>query len=335
MHRLRRAEANPVKEFIDNPRHAPRIPARFRVAVASQGEGFAAETEDVGPGGCLLLTPRPLGRGIHLRLAISSGQAGADLSVLGHVAWTGAGANRPRAGIAYEERQAGATRPDLWFDQLLKTRRILPGRVPERLDVDGLLYLLPPPRHIVDFDDGEVRVLRRIGSGATLRHLMEGAPPERSQVVIRSIFSLFEKRALTLSLGQSAAAWLWAPVLSTFAAEAAGDGVAPQPARRPEPAVQPGPVPDPLVPMAAAAGSSTIVPTTVAAPVRPVAETAPKGPSPHESQVLLEQTRRISEEGNYHEAIPLLRRALLLSPRDPEIAKLLGECAFRGRAPHA
>jgi hypothetical protein len=46
--------------LILDPRRSPRVPARLRVQVQHASEEWQAETEDLGPRGCLLVSPRPL-----------------------------------------------------------------------------------------------------------------------------------------------------------------------------------------------------------------------------------------------------------------------------------
>ncbi len=53
---------------------------------------------------------------------------------------------------------------------------------------------------------------------------------------------------------------------------------------------------------------------------------------PAKVQLLVDEAREAARGGRIHDqAIPLLRRALALSPRDAEIAQLLGELAFKDR----
>ena len=300
MHRL---SVDVAADFIENPRRFPRVPARLSVGVSTRGEGFQAVTEDLGAGGCLLVTPRPLAQGTALRLAIAEGRDAGPLSVLGRVAWTRAGA-RLRAGVAFDERQPGTVDPDACLRRFLASQPGLASRIlraPERLYLDAPLYLLPPPRFIVDLGDEEVDLLRRIDSGTTPRDLIDGRAAD-APATVRALFALFEKRVLTLALGSSVPAAHWKPALASLALE------------RPAPAA------------AAPAAART---ARVEQPRSP--SKAAVAPDPAAAQECLDRARSAVESGDLHTAIALLRRAIQLSPRDGEIAAMLGQLAFRGR----
>ncbi len=310
-------------DFIENPRRFPRVPARLAVGVSARGELFQAVTEDVGAGGCLLVTPRPLVQGAVLRLAIGDARDAGPLSVLGHVAWTSAEA-RLRAGVAFDGRQPGTVDPDAWLRRWLASQPGLASRVlraPERLYLDAPLYLLPPPRFIVDLTDEEAALLRLMDSGRTPRDLLDGRSTG-APAVVRALFALFEKRVLTLAMGSSVPAAQWKPVLASLAAEqrAAEPAVAPTPAgAEPTPARTPAAAPHAVPPQGAAAAASVAGPGPGDAPRPPAA------------QECLDRARAAVGSGDVHTAIALLRRAIQLSPRDSEIAAMLGSLAFRGR----
>ncbi|HET7754065.1 MAG TPA: PilZ domain-containing protein [Anaeromyxobacteraceae bacterium] len=70
-----------------------------------------------------------------------------------------------------------------------------------------------------------------------------------------------------------------------------------------------------------------------AAAARPRAAAAPPDGTPArpaDAQRKFEEAQRLAREGNVSAAIPLLREALKLSPRDPAIAALLAQVAFGG-----
>jgi len=208
--------------FLENPRRYPRVPARLRVALSARGEGFEAETEDLGPGGCLVLLPRPLLQGVQVRIALDAALVPERLSVVGHVAWARA-AERIRVGVAFDLKQPGAVRPQAWFQKLLAADPAMASRIsrsPERIAFDAPLYLLPPPRRILDILPGEAALLHRLDNGVTPRQLLDGSPAEVAAAT-RHLFSLFEKRVLTLALGQSAPVWQWRETLSRLEEEGA------------------------------------------------------------------------------------------------------------------
>ena len=168
--------------YISNPRRAPRVPARLRVEVLHRGLDFQAETEDVGPKGCLVVSPRPLDPGAWVRLMLEADPLPEKLRVTGRVAWAIQPA-RARAGVAFAEMQVERNRdPFAWFERLM---RASPGLVPllryvpDRLPFDTPLYLLPPPRFIVDFSEAELGLIAGMRNGATVEHLLRRMEPER------------------------------------------------------------------------------------------------------------------------------------------------------------
>jgi len=325
-----------VNDFIVNPRKSPRLPARCRVTVAHAGAGWLAETEDLSPGGCQIVSPRPLEVGRAARLIIESARVPNPLSVLGRIAWM-AGEGRHRAGVSFSERQAGVD-PGAWFRKLLVSQPDPEGvlhRVPDRLAAATALFLRPPPQHILDFTPDEVRVLKLLEDGTTIERLLKGplAPAQVSRVV----FALLDRRILTLSLGEAAPAWRWKAALSEIEAQAPSRrGVESPPGRAtPRPWIPP-PV-ESLVPSAApraAPAQALAAYATHAAPRRwrPGGAPAPARQSarPAEAQECFDRAVSAVSAGEFSGAIALLRRALSLSPRDPEVAALLGQIAFAG-----
>lgn len=325
----------------------------MRVAVPALGEGLGAETEDLGPGGCLLVSSRRLDPGLRLRLSIEGERIEERISLLGRVAWAGAAA-RPRAGVAFEPRQPGSVRPETWFENLLAAQPAIAARLrqaPRRLALDAPLFLLPPPRAGPALAADEVALLRLVDNGVTPQALLS-AHPERAAAITRALFSLFEKGALTLSLGQSVPPWRWKEALSRLGADRLDEGLVvalePPPAppghegfealrSRPPglPPERPGtpPVLDRLAPVPApGARPAPPPPREVPAP-RAAAEPGPASGRqatgrPPQAQRCLDLARLEASKGNLHAAIALLRRGLALSPRDPEISALLGTLVF-------
>jgi hypothetical protein len=302
------------------------------VLVAARGDGFGAETEDLGPGGCLLVSPRLLSRGAELHLAIEGEGMGEPLSVLGRVAWAEAEPKR-RAGVAFASRKPGTPRPAVWFERLLRAQPGMASRLsqaPARLEAGAPLYLMPPPRHILDLASDEADVLRRIENGVTARALLD-ARPGRAEETTRVLFSLFEKRILTLALGQSAPAWRWREILDRLdQPELDGSLVR---------ALEPPPTPPghegfgalrarPRSPPAERPAEPPVLQKERPGPAGAPPGEASERPRPPEAQRCLALAREAAEEGNVHTAIGLLRRALQLSPRDEEIASLLGSLVF-------
>jgi hypothetical protein len=275
----------------------------------------------------MVLSPRPLPPGAALRLAIDVEGIPDRLSVLGQVAWAAPGP-RSRAGVAFARSQPGGVSPEAWFQRMVRSQPGLAARMvkaPDKLWLDHPVYLLPPPRFILDFSDGEAALLRRLDNGQTPRQLSAGEPPE---ALGKLLFGLFEKRALTLALGESVPAWRWREVLDRVAGAAPARAPAPP---RPVPPFTAGePTPSgPPVPRTSPPPSQA--PASALRPQNPASLAARSGVRPREAQECLDRALAASAEGHLHTAISLLRRALQIAPRDPEIAETLGKLAFRGR----
>lgn len=332
--------------FIPNPRRAPRIPARLRVEVAHAGETWSAETGDLGPGGCLVVSPRPLVERAPLSLVLRAEVLRDPLSVGGSVAW----AREARGGVAFTERRfASGGDPATWFRQLLAAdRRLAEGlvQVPERLDREALVYLLPAPRRLLHLAPDEVSLLRHVDHAVPLQALLTraGLPEHRA---VRALFALFEKRVLTLALGQAGEAWKWRAVM-------AESGYAPLPlapsspaaAPRLPPIVRTAPAPTPAAPpvLGPPPRLSRTGATPLPTPMPISRQRATPTPAPSallrgahtgrrspQAQERLDAARANADAGRVHEAIALLRQALALAPRDPEISHLLGSLAFKDR----
>jgi hypothetical protein len=349
-----------VDAVVENPRRNPRIPVRLRVVVSHAGAGWSAETTDVSLHGCQIVTPRPMKLGEVARLVIE-GPGGQSLSVFGKVAWV-ADQGRFRAGITYAERQPDGD-PGSWFRRLVAVH---PGgegairKVPDRLPVETRLFLRPPPRFIFDFGPDEVALIRAVGDGSTVSNVMRGGTIEPDRAA-RAIFALLEKRVLTLSLGEAAPAWKWKAALADFEAQAgerrappAPTPAAPPPAARVAPP-PPSSRPEPVAASSAVTSPPAPAPRTATAPPETAAEEAPSSTTPApessaapaptasvpaprpgavrsaEAQECFDLAVSAVSMGEISTAIGLLRRALQLSPRDPEISALLGQLAFRDR----
>ncbi len=343
-------------DFIQNPRRFPRVNARYRVVVTHGGAGWSAETFDVSATGCQIVTPRAIPVGEVARLVIESPQVSQPLAVFGSVAWV-AGQGRVRAGIAYAARQPDGD-PTSWFKRLVAAQPGIEGtlrRVPERLPVDTRLFLRPPPQFIFDFGQDEVALLRLLGDGMTIATILQRGPFPAAQAA-KIIFALLEQRIITLSLGEAAPAWRWKAALADFETRPADRvpppppaplqpppplRVAPPPVAVPSPppraapttAAQPPPSPAPQASPASQAppqaAATTPAPTPTPEP-RPAAR-APVAGRPADAQECFDLAVSAVSMGEISTAIGLLRRALQLSPRDPEISALLGQLAFRDR----
>lgn len=337
--------------FIQNPRRAPRAPARCRAKVICPAGIFEADTEDVGSHGCQVVSPRAVKKGEPLKLTLMNDRLTEPVRLTGRVAW--ASAQPPyRLGVAFDaEALRDAAR---WFERLVAAHPDikLARRIPERISADAMIYLGAPPRFVVDFTREEVAVLRAVGSGLSAGELLDrfrGARPTTE----RALFSLLAHQHLTLSRGASVHPEAWRKILSELEASFALEElrpVAPHEAwwRPPAaPAVAPAPTPPP-------APTATPVPLEPRAMARAVdggvawgARSAPvpdyrgagvgwrAGPAARsaDAQECFDRAREEIAAGRVNGALALLRRALALAPGDPEIAGALGALAFRGREP--
>ncbi|MCM2332814.1 MAG: PilZ domain-containing protein, partial [Anaeromyxobacteraceae bacterium] len=182
-------------EFLVNPRGAPRARARCAVAATVAGVAFQGQTEDVGPHGCLLVAPRPVARGSAIQLVLRAPGAAEVLEVAGVVAW--ASPQAPwRLGVAFAEGARPAA--GRFFEALVASQPGLASwrQVPDRISLDAMVWLAPPPKLVVDFNADEVAVLTAVGTGATVFEL-KSRLRARWGAAERAFFSLLAGRFLT------------------------------------------------------------------------------------------------------------------------------------------
>lgn len=315
-----------MNDYLVNPRRSPRLPARCRVTVAHGGAGWVAETEDVGPRGCQIVSPRPLEVGAAARLVIESGRVPGPLTVLGRVAW-GVGDGRCRAGVAFSDR-VGNVDPATWFKRLCGLHPELDAalrRVPDRLPLETALYLRPPPVHIFDFARDELRVLRALGDGTTVGEVLRRGQMSEAQAA-RTIFALLERRILTLAMGEAAPAWRWKAAIAEL--EMQGKGL-----RRLEPVPDPSTprawVPPPVETLLLSRAPRPVPAQAARAYVAEAAAALPATQRSREAQLCFDRAVTAISAGETSAGVALLRRALALSPRDPEVAALLGQVSLK------
>jgi PilZ domain len=206
-------------EFLVNPRRAHRAPARCRAAVVSPTGTFEAETEDISALGCQVVSPRSVSPGDALELHIACDKVAETLRVAGKVCWV-SDRSPHRVGVAFDE--AFIPSAERWFEKLVAA---MPGmgsfrRVPERIPIEAMVYLGPPPRFVVDFTADEASLLRGIASGARIDELqarLRGRWPEMQ----RALFSLLARQAVTLSRGHAAHPDAWKRILTDVEASLA------------------------------------------------------------------------------------------------------------------
>ena len=104
----------------EESRRFPRLAARCRVRIRDRFGVWDAETEDVGPRGCRIVTARPQSVGTLVSLTLESEHVPRTLEVTGQIVW--ARPERPiRAGVSFAggTSQPDAIAPGAWFDGLL------------------------------------------------------------------------------------------------------------------------------------------------------------------------------------------------------------------------
>jgi hypothetical protein len=203
-----------MREFIQNPRRAPRAPARCRATIVSARGAFEAETEDIGPHGCRLASARLVRRGEPVRLELAHGQVKERLRLHARIAWTSDSAPW-RLGVAFDEAAHGEG--GRWFELLLSAvpRLSTFQRVPERIPLSAMVYLRAPPRLLVDLSPDELVLLRAIGTGVTVAEL-GGRMRELWPTLQRGLFSLLAHQHVTLSRGASVHPDAWRRVFAGY-----------------------------------------------------------------------------------------------------------------------
>jgi PilZ domain-containing protein len=242
-----------MAEFIVNPRRTARAPARCRAAVVSSAGSFDAETEDIGSRGCQVVTPRHLKPGDAIELVIACEKVADPLKARGKVSWV---SEQPpwRVGVAFDEPFVPSA--ERWFEKLVASQPRLGSyrRVPERIPVEAMVYLGPPPRFLVDFSAEEASLLRFIASGARIDEL-QARLRDRWPAAQRALFSLLARQAVTLSRGQSAHPDAWKRILTeveaSIAIESLGSGPPLTPPPEREHPHDPEPTPMPMEPLSA------------------------------------------------------------------------------------
>jgi hypothetical protein len=195
---------------------------RCRVEVRDRFSAWTASTEDLGPLGCQLVTPRLASPGRELKLKIHCDAIGQTIETSGKVVWSRS-ETPSRLGIQFP---AELTAP-AWFEVLVRRSPQAAAssrRMPERLPLSTVLRLGAPPIFITDFSAEEVAVLRRIGAGITVEALARqlGSAFDR---VRGSIFALLARRLLVLVSAEAVAPSLWTEPLASAERALAAAGV--------------------------------------------------------------------------------------------------------------
>src|SRR5512138_3673592 len=202
-----------MRTDILNPRRTPRVPLRCAVDIRHRFTSWTGETEDVGPGGCQIVSPRAVDLGRELKLVIRCDALARPIGATGKVVWARTDAPA-RLGVAFradEPREAG------WFDALLAADPVagrLARSVPDRLPRQTRVYLGKPPQLLVDFSGAEVELLRRVGAGVTLDALARSFGPELDDRMAGTLFSLVQRRFLVFDRVASVGVARWRGILA-------------------------------------------------------------------------------------------------------------------------
>jgi hypothetical protein len=209
-----------MQSDILNPRRAPRVPVRCGVHIRHRLATFAGETEDIGRGGCQLVSERVIEPGREVTLEIRSEALGRTVTVAGKVVWVRR--EEPiRLGVAFD---GGIDRR--WFEALLRSdpeADRFSRSVPERLARPTRVYLGRAPTHVVDFTPTELELMRRVGAGVTLDALARSFGHVLHDRTRGALFSLVARRVLVLDARAASSESAWRHVLP----ERDGDAAAP------------------------------------------------------------------------------------------------------------
>lgn len=198
-------------EDVLNPRRAPRVPVRYTVELRHRYSSWIGETEDLGPAGCQIVTPRLLSRGRELRVSLRASGTDRVMDLDGHVVWT-----RPetpaRIGVVFVAAPGGTA----WFHDLLAADPVaarVVARTPERLPSTARLYLGSPPRQVPDdLGAAGLAILRAAAGGLTVAALSHalGSGFDRAR---GHLFSLVARRFVVLDAGSSVSPHRWRHVI--------------------------------------------------------------------------------------------------------------------------
>jgi hypothetical protein len=214
-----------------NPRRAPRVSHRCRVEVRDRFSAWTASTEDLGPLGCQLVTPRLASPGRELKLKIHCDAIGQTIETSGKVVWSRS-ESPSRLGVEFPAQRAMPA----WFDVLVRAdpqAAASARRSPPRISHDTMLRLGAPPTFISDFSAEEVAVLRRVGAGVTVGSLSRqlGSAFDR---VKGAIFALLARRLLVLHASEAGDPARWnGPIAQAEKALAASGVKLPAPTEGP------------------------------------------------------------------------------------------------------
>lgn len=165
-------------------RRSPRLPARCRAWMQDRFGLSRAETEDVGPRGCRVVTQRAPAVGALVRLTLGSDRVQGPLAVTGQVVWVRPGPDA-RAGISFAGSAA-----DAWFRALQAAEEARGAGGIARAE-PAKEREVPPPEPL---DASPEAVARRLVGRA--QELLLAGDAETAEVILR--------RALAFAPGDAA-----------------------------------------------------------------------------------------------------------------------------------
>jgi len=171
-----------VSDGGEESRRYPRLLARCRVHLRDRFGMWEAETEDVGPRGCRIVTLRPQTVGTLVRLTVESDWITSPLDVAGQVVWTRA--DRPsRAGIRFAGGASapGALAPAAWFDALAAS---LPAAEAVRLASAALEIAIEVDEPVAEPEPLTARLMRRA------EELLVAGDPGAAELIFRRAAAL-------------------------------------------------------------------------------------------------------------------------------------------------
>ena len=157
-----------VQGFVLNPRRSQRVPLRCRVEVLNGAGSWRSVTQDIGPGGCQIVSAGPVQAGARVALNLTAAEVPETLQVVGRVAW--ASVPPSRLGVSFSAGPRVAT----WFARLLQAHPHIaaaPRLVPDRLAPEARLFLGQPPGEEIGLTAPELLVLGLVAEGATAGQL--------------------------------------------------------------------------------------------------------------------------------------------------------------------
>ncbi|MFT3913476.1 MAG: PilZ domain-containing protein [Anaeromyxobacteraceae bacterium] len=195
-------------EFLENPRHNPRIPVRCDARIALPRGGFwGSPTYDLGSSGCQIVTAEPLPLGSELTLELKEDRVRSPVTVTGKVVWVSDRAPW-HTGLAFTPASVDAAKP--FFRAILEAYPGLGGfsYSPARIPLDAPLAPGPAPRVDPELAPEEADVLAALGEGMTT-HALRAKLGARFPELSGPLFALVGRHQIVIGPPDRAAAAAW------------------------------------------------------------------------------------------------------------------------------